>query len=245
MAEQAEPAVLYEKEGKVAIVTINRPSAQNAVNRAVQVGLEEAWTNVRDDPNISVAILTGAGDRYFCTGGDVNEGMDSALMEEAPGGLQTKMIPDLKGIAMWKPVIGAINGFAVGDGANMLLATDIRITSDRAVIFWPEASIGSIPFGGALARLVRQVPYCHVMKLLLTSDRITAHEAWRIGLVNEVVFPSEVMPRAKQLARQMAEYNPTTLRMMKECVLRGLNVGLDQAFIQESLYAALLFAHPK
>ncbi len=228
-------ALLFQVTDHIATLTINRPEKANALDRATVRELEQAWTEVRNNNDIWVAIITGAGDRAFCSGADLADPMQPADMEEVPGGIQTRQVFDLKGINIWKPIVAAVNGHAMGSGMEMLTGTDIRIAAEHATFALPEVRYGFIPYGGSLARLVRQVSYCNAMRLLLTGARIDAKEALRIGLVNEVVAGADVLPRARAITQEICQHSPFAVRAIKEAVVRGLNGGLDQAYVIESL----------
>ena len=229
-------AVLFQLDGHIATVTINRPEAMNAIDRETAQELAEAWERVRADSDIWVAILTGAGDRAFCAGADAKSPLDPGQMEEVPGGVRTRVTFDLKGLSVWKPIIAAVNGHAIGSAMEMLSGTDIRISAEQATFALYEVKYGSLPYGGSVARLVRQIPYCHAMRLLLTGERIDAQEALRMGLVNEVVPREQVLPRARAIAELLASYEPAAVQGIKEAAVRGLSVGLEQAYLLESLY---------
>jgi len=230
-------AVLFELDGHIATITINRPEAMNAIDRQTAGELAEAWERVRTDPGIWVAILTGAGDRAFCAGADLKDPPQIEQLEETPGGVRTRIPFDLKGIDVWKPIIAAVNGHAIGSGMEMLSGTDIRIAAEHATFALFEVKYGSLPFGGSVARLVRQIPYCHAMRLLLTGERIDAQEALRIGLVNEIVPAERLLPRARETAELLCQYQPAVVQGIKEAAVRGLSVGLAEAYVIESLYA--------
>ena len=228
--------LLFDLDGHIATVTINRPDAMNAIDQETADELTEAWERVRTDPEIWVAILTGAGDRAFCAGTDREHPPDLSGLEEVPGGLKTQIAFDLKGLNVWKPIIAAVNGHAIGSGMEMLSGTDIRIAAERATFALYEVKFGSLPYGGSVARLLRQIPYCHAMRLLLTGDRIDAEEALRIGLVNEVVPAERLLPRAREIAELLTSYQPAVVQGIKEAAVRGLSMGLEQAYLLESLY---------
>ena len=229
-------AVLFQLDGHIATITINRPDAMNAIDRETAEELGEAWERVRTDPDIRVAILTGAGERAFCAGADTKSPLDPSQLEEVPGGVRTRITFDLKGINVWKPIIAAVNGHAIGSGMEMLSGTDIRVVAEHATFALYEVKYGSLPFGGSVVRLLRQIPYCHAMRLLLTGDRIDAKEALRIGLVNEVVSAEELLPRAREIAELLSSYQPAAVQGIKEAAVRSLSLGLDQAYVLESLY---------
>lgn len=229
-------AVRFDLDGHIATVTIDRPEKMNAIDSATAQALAEAWERVRSDPEIWVAVLTGAGDRAFCAGADMNDPIAPAQLEDVPGGVRTRIPFDLKGIDVWKPIIAAVNGHAIGSGMEQLSGTDIRIAADHATFALFEVKHGSLPYGGSVARLLRQIPYVHAMRLLLTGDQIGAQEALRIGLINEVVPKERLMPRAREIAELLCSYEPAVVQGIKEAALRGLSVGLEQAYLLESLY---------
>jgi enoyl-CoA hydratase len=145
------------------------------------------------------------------------------------GNLAFTMTSLLKGFELYKPVISAVNGTATAGGCEILQATDIRIASTNARLGLAEAKRGLVPGGGSLVRLPRQIPYCKAMEILLLGDLIDAQEAWRIGLINEVVAPDELMPRAHEIAAKLAANGPLALRKIKEAVLRTSGLPLDEA----------------
>ncbi|MEX2158482.1 MAG: enoyl-CoA hydratase-related protein [Dehalococcoidia bacterium] len=228
--------VRFDLDGHIATVTIDRPESMNAIDRATADSLAEAWERVASDADVWVAVLTGAGDRAFCAGVDMQGPVVSEQMQATPGGLHTRIPFDLKGIDVWKPIVAAVNGHAIGAGMEMLSGTDLRVASENATFGLFEARYGSLPYGGSIARLVRQLSYVHAMRLLLTGDQIDAQEALRIGLVNEVVPQDRLLPRAREIAEVLCQYNPSVVQGIKEAVVRGLNVGLEQAYVLESLY---------
>ena len=228
--------VRFDLDGHIATVTIDRPESMNAIDRATADALAEAWERVRSDPEVWVALLTGAGDRAFCAGVDMQDPVVPEQMQAVPGGLHTRIPFDLKGIDVWKPVVAAVNGHAIGAGMEMLSGTDLRVASENATFGLFEARYGSLPYGGSIARLVRQLPYVHAMRLLLMGEQIDAQEALRIGLVNEVVPQERLMPRACEIAELLCQYDPAVVQGIKEAAVRGLNVGQAQAYVLESLY---------
>jgi len=247
--------ILYEKQGPISIVTINRPEVMNALDSEASLELGRVWEDFRVDPTARVAILTGAGSRAFCVGADLRamkrrgEGGDpyrpqqEEAMRDGPyGPRKTYMRAYLKGIPIWKPIIAAINGHAIATGACMILGTDIRIASPNATFCYPEVTFNQLADGGALPRLPRQVPYVHAMKLLLFGERVGAEEALRMGLINEIVPQERLLPRAMELAQKLAALGPEGVQMTKQAVLKGLSVGLDEAMLLESLYAEMIAA---
>jgi enoyl-CoA hydratase len=237
------PDLLYEKRDGIAILTLNRPEQRNAFSPETMVRLAAAWIDFRDDDSLRVAILTGAGDTAFCAGGDLGRLMplftgarkpedewDRRLMEDVAGVMSTAL---LRPFELYKPIIAAINGYAVAGGAEILQSTDIRIASEEASFGLSEAQRGLVPGGGSMVRLPRQIPYCKAMEILMTGDRISAEEAHRIGFVNEIVAKEKVMPRAFEFAERLARNAPLALRAIKEAVIRTSGMALEEAYVIE------------
>ncbi len=235
-----EPAVLLTVEDGIATVVLNRPDARNTLNLEMLTGLDEAWRRVRDDPEVRVVIVTGAGDRYFFTGMDMGLGADEATAIRKyttdPSGMTLNAGAWLKGFNLWKPLIAAVNGHCVATGMGLLTAADLRIAVDSASFSVPEVRLGQLSHTGVISRLPRQMSYCNAMSLLLLGQRISADEALRIGLINEVVPPGGLMSRARAIARAICDRDPHAVQITKQAVVRGLDVGLRQALTEEALY---------
>ncbi len=214
-------AVDYEKEGRIAIITINRPEALNALNMDVRRELNQAMIDFRDDPELWVAIITGAGDRAFSAGADIKEFRPGPI--ETPKGVEI-VSPD----QIWKPFIAAINGYALGGGLELAMECDIRIAAEHARLGQPEINIGFMPGAGGTQRLPRFVPRAMAAEILLTGQRIDAQEAYRIGLVNKVVPLDQLMPTAKQYAETICQAGPLGVRATKEAMIRGYNMTLQE-----------------
>jgi enoyl-CoA hydratase len=244
------PDLLYEKREGIALITLNRPEKRNAFSPEMLVSLAQAWIDFRDDPALRVAILTGTGDTAFCAGGDLGrllplftgarepeDDWDHRLMADVGGIMATAL---LRPFELYKPVVAAINGFALAGGSEILQSTDIRIASSKASFGLSEAQRGLVPGGGSMVRLPRQVPYCKAMEMLMTGDRISASEAHRIGFVNEVVAPEDVLPRAIAFAERLAKNAPLALRAIKEVVLRTSGLPLEEAYRIEHELSAVV-----
>lgn len=204
----------------IATITINRPERLNAMDGEHYRLLSEAWTRVRDDNAIRVAIITGAGERAFTTGADIK----SFLTQ--PAGLsemwQTQRDQLLnRGLEIWKPVISAINGYCVGGGMTLMLATDIRVAAEHAIFSLAEVKRGVVAGNGGTQRMLDQIPYALAMELLLTGDQIDAATALRWGLINKVVPAAEVMPAALDYARRIARNAPLAVQAAKELAIRS------------------------
>ncbi len=233
------PDLLYEKRDGIAILTFNRPGRRNALSPQLMCLLADAWKDFRADDSLRVAILTGAGDTAFCAGGDLGllmplftgarqpeDDWDRKLMADVGDIMATAL---LRPFELYKPIIAAINGFALAGGSEILQSTDIRVAATNASFGLSEAKRGLVPGGGSMVRLPRQIPYCKAMEILLLGDNISAEEAHRIGLVNEIVEPEELMPRALELAHRLAKNAPLALRAIKEAVIRTSGIPLDDA----------------
>lgn len=232
------PDLLYETDGPVVTITMNRPERRNAISPEMMVRLGEAWVEFARDDSLRVAILTGAGSEAFCVGGDLKlliplftgaRQPENEWDEKLMANLGFTMTSLLKDFELYKPVVAAVNGVATAGGCEILQATDIRVASSTASLGLAEAKRGLVPGGGSLVRLPRQVPYCKAMEILLLGDLVDAQEAWRIGLVNEVVEPEAVLPRAREIADKLAQNGPFALRKIKEAVWRTSGLPLAES----------------
>ena len=235
------PAVIYEKKEHIAIVTMNRKEALNAMDDEMMEQLSDAWVDIRDDRNIWAAIITGAGRTAFSVGGDLKTFLPK-ITEADLRDLQSDTRPlnaVLRGFDLYKPVIAAINGFCFGGGLEMLLGTDIRVASENAVFAVMEPTWALFPGGGTTVRLPRQIPYARAMEMLLTANQVTAQEACEVGLINKVVPHEELMPTAMAYAEKLCSNGPLAVQAIKESVLRGL--ALDAAYSIERLQSWIIF----
>lgn len=217
--------IIYEKRGRIAYVTINRPDSMNALNSRCHVELRQIFEDYRDDPETWVAILTGAGDRAFCAGADLKEVANSnASADMVWGGIT-------RDFECFKPIIAAVNGMAFGGGTELVLAADIVIAADTARFGLTEPRVGVIAGAGGLQRLPRQIPLKRAMGLILTGGRLDAQEAYTLGLVNEVVPAAELMNATERWAGEILACSPTSIRLSKEVVVRGLeHASVEEAF---------------
>jgi len=219
-------AIDYKKEGKIAIFTINRPQAMNALNMEAFQELHEAMVGFRDDPEPWVGIITGAGDKAFCSGVDVKEA--APFINEGKGLPWEVVTSPMRGLDIWKPLIAAVNGLALGGGLEIALTCDMRIAVENARLGTPEVNLGLIPGLGATQRLPRMVPWCKAAEILLMGKPIDAQEAYRIGLVNKVVPPEQLMPTAKEWAEVICQAGPLAVRATKEAMIKGYNMTLEE-----------------
>jgi enoyl-CoA hydratase/carnithine racemase len=215
----------YKKEGKIAIFTFNRPEARNAMNIETYRKLQESMVDFRDDPNLLVGIITGVGEKAFCAGADIKEVLP--FRKEHRDRPWAYPATPMRGLEIWKPLIAAINGLALGGGLEIALACDIRIASENARLGQPEILIGMMPGGGATQRLPRMLPWCKAAEILLLGRPIDAQEAYRIGLVNKVVPQDELMTEAIEWGEAICKAGPLAVRASKEAMIRGYSMTLE------------------
>ncbi len=226
----AYEAIIYEKKDRIAYITLNRPRVLNAINAQMGREMHEALYDFRDDPEVWVAIISGAGEKAFSSGHDLKEDTEEGFEEEWKASFWKPQAPTIFGtLEIWKPIIAAINGYCLAGGLEVALACDIRIAAENARFGMSEVLRALVPGGGGVQRLPRIVPLGIAIELLLTGDMIEAWEAYRIGLVNKVVPLPELMPAAEKLARKICDNGPLTVRAIKESAMRGLDVPLEQA----------------
>lgn len=239
----SEPHVLYEKRDGIAFVTLNRPDKRNALSPEMLVRLCDIWRDVAEDRAIRVALVTGAGDQAFSSGGDLGSTIPLMMRTRPPQGeWEERFAADrkqlyrgiLRGAEFFKPVVAAINGDALAGGAEFVLATDIRVMSESATIGVTEVRRGLIAGGGSLVRLARQVPWAMAMELALVGEAVTAQQALAMGLVNRVVPPDRVLATAEELARRISLGAPVALAKTKEAMVRSNGLPFDEAFGIES-----------
>lgn len=249
-------AIHFEVDGRIATITIDRQERRNSLDMEHFGLLAKAWLRFRDDPDLWVAIITGAGDQAFCVGADlksfipmITENIDE--LAETGGAQHTSsedfpvnasLVAVLREVEIYKPIIAAVNGHCAAGGMEMLQGTDLRIASENARFSIAEPRRGLFPGGGSTVKLPRQIPFCRAMEILLTAEPLSAEEAYRIGLVNKVVPRSELLPTARRYAETICKNGPVAVRKVKEAVLKGLALPLPQALEQELMYAAEVFA---
>ena len=230
------PAYRYcrlERDGAILIITIDRPEVLNALNEAAHFELNRAFDLYAAEPDLRVAIVTGAGERAFCVGTDLKEMARTGDYAYPPGGFAGIT----KRFDLWKPVIAAVNGLCLGGGVEIVAACDLAIASDHAEFALPEPRVGLAALGGgALQRLARQMPMKEAMWLVLTGKRIAAGEARRVGLVNEVVPRGTALERATAIARDLLDCAPLSLEASKQV--------MHQSIAEPDLAAAMRKSYP-
>jgi len=227
-------SVDFAVQDGIATITLNRPERLNAMDAEHYQALSDAWIAVRDDPAIRVAVITGAGERSFTTGADLKSYIPAApsmaeLMLTQHGQLLNR------GLEVWKPVIAAVNGYCLGGGMTLLLATDIRVAAEHATFSVAEVKRGVFPANGGTQRMIRQLPHAIAMEMLLTGDMLDAATAARWGLVNKVVPMPALMEAAMDYARRIATNAPLAVQAAKELAIRSRDVDLATGLRLEQL----------
>jgi len=226
--------ILFEKKNSTAYVTVNRPKVLNALNMATMEELRAAFTDIKNDSNIRVAIMTGSGEKAFIAGADIGE---LAKHDAVSGKEYTHRGQSVLDLIenLGKPVIACINGFALGGGCEIAMACTMRLASENAKLGQPEVKLGIIPGYGGTQRLPRLVGKGLAMQLVLAGEMITAQEACRIGLVNEVTAPADLLPRAEAIAHKIAANAPLAVQYAMEAVNKGLEMTLPDGLYLEAV----------
>ena len=225
--------VLYEKKDGIAYVTLNRPKVLNALNQRTWQDLRVAFEDARDDATVRGIILTGAGDKAFVAGADISEiAHITAVDAEQSSRYGQDVLTLIENLG--KPVIAAVNGFALGGGCETAMACTIRVASEHARFGQPEVTLGIIPGGGGTQRLPRLVGKGRALQIILSGAMMTAQEAYRIGLVDEVVPATDLIPRAEAILKQIFANAPVAIRFSLEAVNRGLETGQAEGMALEA-----------
>ena len=235
-----ERVILKNIDGHVATHTINRPDKLNALNIATRNRMVEELDDLAANDDVRVVIITGAGEKSFVAGADIAEFEGRSPVDQFRVMTDSSMFLAVDEFP--KPIIAAINGFCLGGGCELALACDIRIASEKAKLGQPEINLGLLPGGGGTQRLPRLVGMGAALKMLYTGDFIRADEAYRIGLVDEVVPPDQLLARAKELADTIASKSPVALRLIKQAVRTSARTSLDEGLKQEVTLFSLAFA---
>jgi E-phenylitaconyl-CoA hydratase len=230
-------AVEYVKDGRIAYITINRPEAMNSLSIEVRDGLQAAYKDFRDNNDLWVAIITGAGEKAFSAGADI-KGFRPASSEEAAAAMAAEK--PLRPDTIWKPFIAAIHGYCLGGGCELAMTCDIRIAAENAQFGQPEVNIGFMPGGGGTIRMPRFIPRAVATEILLTGNRINAAEALRVGLVSRVVPRDKLMDTAKEIAETIISRGPLGVRATKEAMIRGYSMTLEEGLELEKQLATYI-----
>jgi enoyl-CoA hydratase/carnithine racemase len=231
--------IQYEKKGRIAYITINRPEVMNALHPPANQELSQAFDDFAADAESWVAIVSGAGEKAFCAGNDLKyqaqHGMGAVTMGSGGfGGITARF-------DLFKPVIAAVNGLALGGGFEIALAADVIVAADHACFGLPEPKVGLAALAGGMHRLPRHMPLKVAMGLMLTGKHVIAEEAMRWGVVNECVPLPQLKTAAERWANEILECSPTSVRATKEAAMRGLGLPLEQAMNQAFPLTSTLF----
>ena len=235
--------LVYEKRDRIATVTINRPEKRNAWTTQVSEEMIDVFGAMEDDPEVLVTILTGTGEKAFSAGADLGNAMTHkvATVGEHLASVSPKGFPVFNAVADYpKPVVAAINGFAIGIGCLITLCCDILLASDNAELGVPQVPLGILPAYGGGVGLARYVGRGKAMEMILLGERISAEEAYRVGLVNKVVPLPELMPLAQDYANRLAALPPLAGRMAKESLNKGLDIASLKDAAQADIYRFML-----
>ena len=235
----AYETILLERRGGVAFIRFNRPDKLNAMNSKMKDEIIAVLNELEENDAVRVVVFTGQGDKAFVAGADINEFKDRTALEQWDLYQQPFLYDALDQFP--KPLIAMINGYCLGGGCELILACDIRIASEKAQLGQPEINIGIIPGGGGSQRLPRLVGYGKAMQLILTGDRISAQEAHRIGLVDEVVPHDQLESKTFEIATKIAEKSPIAVRFAKEAVKASLRMPLNEGLRYEQSLFSLIF----
>jgi enoyl-CoA hydratase/carnithine racemase len=233
--------VLYEKKDAIAYVTVNRPKVLNALSTPTWKDLRTAFEDARDDATVLGVILTGAGDKAFIAGADIGELAHATAIDAERSSRFGQGVLDLIE-NLGKPVIAAVNGFALGGGCETAMACTIRIAVDAAKFGQPEVKLGLLPGGGGTQRLPRLVGKGRALQLILSGEMISAQEAYRIGLVNEVVPAADLITRAEVILKKIVSNAPIAVRFALEAANKGVETSQAEGLLLEASYFGLCAA---
>ena len=225
--------LLYEKKGAIAYLTLNRPKVLNALNQAVFAELKAAFEDVRDDAAVRGVILTGSGDKAFAAGADIAEMSTSTGVQAEESTRHAQVVTELIE-NLGKPVIAAVNGFALGGGCELAMACTIRIASETAKFGQPEVKLGIMPGAGGTQRLPRLIGKGRALQLILSGEIISAQEAYRIGLVNEVVPSANLISRSEAILNQINSNAPLGVKYSIDAVNKGLDGSVSEGLLIEA-----------
>ena len=235
-------SLIYEKKDGIAYITFNRPEARNAFDPETVIELVDAWKDYRDDDSLRCAILTGSGDKVFCSGADLGKLIPlftGAKQPETDAAKAVQKNPQLlqqailREFDLYKPVIAAINGTAIAGGMEILYATDIRIAAEGTKFGLQEVKWSILPLMGSTVKLPRQLPYVKAMELMLTGELMDAEEALQLGFINRVVPQDQVMVEAERIANIIVKNGPLAVKAIKQAVLAGIGLPLSQGLEKE------------
>lgn len=244
-AQHTEPEVLFDKRDHIAYITLNRPHKGNSLTGTMMPVMKEVWGEVRDDPWIRAAIVTGAGDRHFCTGADVNVVASRGGMSTGTGPLTDEVYWSPRQNRVWKPVICAANGLVAGAGLHFVVDADIVVSADTAAFMDTHVNVGLV---GAMENigLAKRLPLGTALRMTLMGKdyRLPAERAYQLGLVDELVAPDKVMETAQEIARSIVKNSPAAVSLSQQAVWNSLEMGYTQACEYGWALLRLHWAHP-
>jgi len=232
-------ALIYEKKGKIAYITINRPEVMNAMDPETYHELSQAWIDVRDDPDVWCAIITGAGNKSFSAGADLRKTIPKEQEKWHFWQTQEEQILN-RGLEVWKPIIAAVNGYCLAGGMTLLLSTDLRVAVEHAKFGVSEVKRGILPGNGGTQRTIQQLPYPVAMWLLLSGEWLSAQEALQYGLINKIVPEGELIAEAERMASIICNNGPLAVRAIKELAVRGQYMPIEYGLRLEQAMGQLL-----
>jgi enoyl-CoA hydratase len=239
-ASNAGPVVLLERQGRVAILTINRPDKLNALSQSVRDETLAHLQTIEKDEGVGAVVVTGSGEKSFIAGADIQEFAGRSPFDQREAMAFPRVFDIMANFP--KPVIAMINGFCLGGGCELASSCDIRIASDKARFGQPEIKLGLIPGGGGTQRLPRLIGMGQAMRLILTGDMIGAEEAQRIGLVDQVVPHDELRAKTLELAAKIASFSPLTVRVAKEAMRASERMAIEEGILHERELFCLCFS---
>jgi enoyl-CoA hydratase len=234
-------AVISERRGSAGILTINRPETLNALDVPTLLVLEKRFAELETDPAVRVIVITGAGEKAFVAGGDIGDLDSRGSMAHYQEFSETIHRVFRRIELADKPVMAAINGYALGGGTELLLATDIRFASSSARFGLPEITLGIIPGAGGTQRLIRQVPLCRAKEIMFSGRHFSAETALEIGLINRIVPPADLMGETLAFAEGLAEKSPLILKILKRTISDGGDMTLAAGLAHEKIMASIVF----
>lgn len=240
MSDLTAHAILTERRGAIGLITIHRPQTLNALDLPTLLALEAALTQMEQDAEVRVIVFTGAGDRAFVAGGDIadlNSRQGLAHYQEFAEVIH-RVFRRIE--VCDKPTIGAINGWALGGGTEILLTFDIRLVAEEARLGLPEITLGLFPGAGGTQRIIRQIPLCRAKEIMFTGNQISAQEAVALGLVNRAVPRAQLMDATMALAQQIAQKSPLTLKLLKRTLRDGADMPMSAAIAHEQAMIGLV-----
>jgi len=231
--------LIFEKIDSIAYITLNRPKVLNAYNMRMRDELYQVLAAIREDTEVRVAVLKGAGDKAFCAGADLTEFLTAPSPTVAR---QVRWERDVWGLFLScpRPLIAALHGYVLGSGIEIALCCDIRIASDDVQFGLPEVALGIIPAAGATQTLPRVVGTAKALEMMFLGGRIGANEALNIGLVNDVVSKNRLYPAVDDMARRISQFNPVAVASIKQAVIRGLDLSLSKGLALEKILSGTI-----